>query len=154
MSAFVVGTETMDRCVAALISRDAYGHPIVQTFGGIATQEKDAPTRIGRALFAMNRSAVRQRYPDTVSNPSNMPGPEDADTLHKTYTYTPPQVTKPVSVADRLADGIAALVCLDYQCSEGNVPSKRLYKELEKATGLLAIAAVKDTAAYKAADWD
>lgn len=73
MSAFVIDTKTMDRCVRVLCAQGRYGM-IVRRFNGIDTQGAGALTEIGQALFAMNIDAVCERYPDCIGEPNNMPG--------------------------------------------------------------------------------
>ena len=43
--------------------------------------------------------------------------------------------------------------CLLYQCSEGKVPNRRLYDELNRAAGELAQAIVQDLPEYEKASW-
>jgi hypothetical protein len=46
-----------------------------------------------------------------------------------------------------------AIHCLLYQCSEGKVPTSRLYDELNHAAGELAQRIVQDLPEYDKASW-
>ena len=46
-----------------------------------------------------------------------------------------------------------ALQCFLYQCCEGNIPSSRLYKKLERIKNELPKAIVEDSQEYSEADW-
>jgi hypothetical protein len=140
MSAFVISITQMDLVVTAICSADqVYGQHIPQ-FAGEHTIDDSAATRIGRALFAMNVDAVTQRY-----------SAKDAAeywevSLAKTYTYTRPRVVVP-------AAAFKAMQCLQYQCSEGNVPESDLYRELEAAQAIIARKIVEAMPSYQRAAW-
>jgi hypothetical protein len=155
MSAFVVNTETMDKCVAAICAVDRYG-PVILQFGGIDTQLPDAPSLIGQMLYVMNIESVKQRYPDTVKHPETMPGPADAANLAANYEFSPNM--RPLSgygtiLADRMAwlSAFKALECLEYQCAEGDVPQCELFKKLHFAMGVIAMTIVQKLPEYAAA---
>jgi hypothetical protein len=140
MSAFVINTDTMHRCVRGILAKSQYGQ-VIRHFMDIDTSANDAGTQIGRLLFTLNIEAVQQRYPGTLDNPHNMPGPIDEDgnstalSEAETYCYCPS--TKP-QTRKVLVDSFKALECLEYQCSEVDVPERPDYAALQKASGLLA----------------
>ena len=137
MSAFMIGTETMDKVVSTLCAKTQYGYVIGQ-FGDDFTDAKDAPTTIGRKLFAMNYEALRQLYGDerNVWDGQN-------------YKAT---VKPPTKLADWVA-GFKAIECLGYQCDEGNVPETDLFKALEAAEGKIATKIVSMLPEYERAPW-
>jgi hypothetical protein len=105
MSAFVVNRETISHAVFGL---NLVGMP-----------RPGSSTDLGQQLLTMNIEAVRQRYDDeAVAN-------EDA----RRYTYN-----KPVEVPGCSPEIAAwkALECLLYQCHEGNVPKRPLFKALQQ----------------------
>lgn len=150
MSAFVVDRKCMDRIVRTLTARGRYGQ-ILPRFAGIDTSAPGAATEIGRRLFTLNIEAVMQRYPDTQDNPDNLPGEHGAMSI--ATTYRAPQHS-PATLARRdLVDGVKALQCLSYQCSEGNVPSTELYREIQAAIGEVCEAIVSSLPEYETAAW-
>lgn len=150
MSAFVVSTDCMDRCVRAICGKGQDG-PILRIFAYQPVYEPDAPTAIGSALFAMNINAVQQRYPDTVANPANMPGWAGCAAMPDLYRY-PHRINLPMQRKDWVIS-LKALQCLQYQCSEGNVPDTDLFREMEAAIGTVACHIVSMLPEYDAAPW-
>jgi hypothetical protein len=104
MSAFVVNRETISHAVFGL---NLVGMP-----------RPGSSTDLGQQLLTMNIEAVRQRYDDEAV------AGEDASR----YTYN-----KPAEVPGCSPEIAAwkALECLLYQCSEGDVPQRALYLEVE-----------------------
>lgn len=150
MSAFVVDTECMDRCVRTICAKGTYVQ-IIPVFAGIDTSLVGAHKAIGRRLFTLNVEAVQQRYPDTLDNPSNMPGPHGAAALPFNYRYSG---NKAAPSHRDLIHGVKSLVCLSYQCAEGDVPDKaNLYAELEAAIGTVSCVIVKQLPEYEKAPW-
>lgn len=130
MSAFIVSTETMQRVIAAIDETHRsdgtwFGYP-VQT-----TQQLDA---LGKALFAMNESAVRQRY-------------VGCDDTAPEFRYRP---LGPVPAVDQFM----ALSCLSYQCSEGDVPATPLYQAIEKTAAAVANGIAHALADERKVPWD
>jgi hypothetical protein len=165
MSAFVVSIECMERAVRAICTRDVHGQ-IVPSFDGIMTDgsmmpdDTSAPTEIGRRLFALNIEAVQQRYPDTIENSDDLPGPCDDEGKSTAladaaafkvaqFKYEPREPS-----LDVLVDGFKAMQCVHYQCAEGDIPEKSaLYAELARAIGKVAERIVSRLPAYDAAQW-
>lgn len=152
MSAFVVSPQTMTRVVTALLGRSQYDHAVIREFAGLDTGAADAGTKIGQRLFKMNIDAVRQRYPDTVANPEDMPGTYGCAKLAKTYKFTGRAGSR-LSLKEWV-ECHKALHCLQYQCSEGNVPQTAQFKELHAAIGSLADHIVSLLPEYETAGWD
>ena len=150
MSAFVIGTDTMDRCVKALSSLDA--SPALQRLISDGDPELELPTRLGRLLYAMNVDAVTQRYPDVIEKPEDMPGVEGASRLPRTYVFTGQWAIK--SRKEEWIDGVKALHSLQYQCFEGDVPESDRYKALADCVFIICEKIVKLIPAYEKAPWD
>jgi hypothetical protein len=110
-SAFIVSKSCMDRAVEALIqaTADSLKPDLFETCP--ETDPDAMRTWLGRRLYVMNRRAIRERYGETVSL--------------EPYTFTAPEGATPEACAK-------ALHCLRYQCTEGNVPGSKLYKQMER----------------------
>lgn len=130
MSAFIVGTETMNRVVSFLLNN-------VESFAGVPTFTTGSPEGIGSAigqlLYRLNTDAVNQRYGEREESP----GPR--------YAF------KMVSVTDIQA--YKSIGCLMYQCSEGDVPERPLFRQLSEVHGELAHRIVGKLEAYDRAEW-
>lgn len=130
MSAFIVTEETIRRCVEGVRElltkqRVDYAWP-------------HDPSDIGQALWDMNESAVRQRYP---GEGNDLPGSEITEYRHRKGYYNNLQQ-------------IHALQCLLYQCSEGNVPETPLFKATTLVAGEIALHVVRNLPAYDKLAWD
>lgn len=138
MSAFMVNDGTIDRAVSAMI---AFGETAV---GAPTAADQCALNKLGAELIKLNMEALRQRY-------RARPLP---------FTYVHRDHTDP----DPLLARLRAVACLTYQCSEGNVPEKPLYKLLQVVEDDLAHQCarkhntianqVSNLAAYQALPWD
>lgn len=155
MSAFVVSAACMDRCVNAICAETKWGGHLVRMFGDVFTDAPDARTRIGRALFAMNVEAVMQRYYDCRDNPDDMPGPCDDDgkslALKLRDNFRSDRV--PPLTRAHWCQALKSLHCLQYQCSEGNVPETDLFDELSRVIGKVAGVIAEMLPEYEAAEW-
>lgn len=131
MSAFFVNDATIDAAVTGL----------QMVFGGV-----DDPTELGKELWRMNRDAVTQRYPHDSDN-------EGCDLEIDGYVF--------VALNERFDDFrviLKQMQCLSYQCSEGDVPERELFKRLEKAEELLVelaggTEALAKSPVYQKAPW-
>ncbi len=154
MSAFVVSSDCMVRAVQAICARNTYGQ-VIRTFDGIATEGDGAATEIGRRLFTLNIEAVQQRYPETLDAPDNLPGPCDdngnSTALRDAIDFCCGVPRRQTS--EQLAARLKALQCVAYQCAEGDIPDTPLYRELERAIGLVACEIVSRLPAYDQAEW-
>jgi hypothetical protein len=101
-----------------------------------------ASTEIGGKLYAMNQAAVGIRYPGMVKrNEPGMQAPRFAMTdLERAHYPTPIEM-------------FAAIRCLLYQCHEGDVPKRALYKQLNAVSGELAQRIMQDLPEYEKAPW-
>lgn len=135
MSAFIVSNECMQKVMHYLTKCRSFGvssDPFF-VFVGDPRVDRKAEIECANALFAMNAEAVNDRYAHHA--------PESAP------TYAPGGL--PVS---KMAS-YKAIRSLLYQCSEGDVPEKALFKALERAAADLADSIIHDSAEYRAAAW-
>jgi hypothetical protein len=159
MSAFIVSPACMERVVRAICYRNRYGQ-ILRTFDGIALADehgklaKGVMDEIGRRLFTLNIEAIYQCYPDTQDNPDSMPGCCDEDGKSTALTDAASFTVKSSASLFDLVHGLKALQCLRYQCSEGDIPERPLFKELEAALAAVACAIVERMPIYEQAPWD
>ena len=139
MSAYMVNTNIMAKVVTAIL-QNTNRFAAVDTFCGhlvddpLIDPQKQAGTKIGRALFLMNRRALRERY-----------GPGDHLRLPE-FVFEQWAEATPV-------EQFVAMRCLLYQCCEGSVPHSRLYAELNRVAGELAQRIVQDLPDYQRAPW-
>lgn len=138
MSAFVISENTMQQVVTGIMSVVDDDYPC-----GFADNR-------GRQLFELNISAVQQRYPDTIENPQNMPGPIPTP-VPEAFRWDGPRFLDTLA---KKCQALKAMRCLRYQCSEGDVPETALYGDLEKYIDLLCLEIVDSLPEYKAATWD
>ena|SRR6185437_1429461 len=84
---------------------------------------------IGQMLAAENLTSIHYRYPDTVGNDDNVPGPNEPYWLEP---YTFPQTTKPLTCIQALK----AIDCYEYQSCEHpewlTSEAKRFCEQLRK----------------------
>jgi len=119
---------SVSRNVREFLGLDAYSYPNSDNFANTVV-----PTV--RKLYRANVSAIRQRYNDT-------------ERYHAPVFEREGYVTQWTTV-----QLIKALQCLQYQCSEGNVPRTRTYKRLTALIAALCESVVTHTAEYDAAPW-
>ena len=138
MSAFIVNTNVMAKVVTAvLLNFDRFDRESTCRTALLAAPtdaQKEAGTKIGQMLFRLNERALQARY-----------GCSD-------------HLRVPEFIFEKWADAspmeqFKAMSCLLYQCCEGDVPSSRLYYELNRATGELAQCIVQDLPDYDKATW-
>jgi len=136
MSAFIVGAACINSIVAYLGGHADRFCWLNRDLGYDVSQPKDLH-RLAGALHALNCEAVDQRYGR---------GTAAGDTAS-----APPFEYRPV-----IRDGVGvykAILCLLYQCSEGDVPETPLYKALENMGNVIADDVVSGLPAFETASW-
>lgn len=106
MSAYMVGHDTMDRVITAIVHAAANGHPTPMTLlmpGGM----------VGARLFQMNRDALLTNYSDVPNYCDIPPG----------YKYVLQRGMSEMQMFKSLQN-------FTYQCCEGDVIESPLYKEI------------------------
>jgi hypothetical protein len=140
MSAFVVEDRTINRIVWYL-ECDNPSNPI--TYGSTARLLAEAgyemcdehtPRKLAQDMHAMNVDAVCQRYEN-----------ERADRYNFTYSR---QVGWPTHI-----QALKSLRCFLYQCSEGDVPERPLFKVLDRIAQVIASGIIHTLPEYEAAEW-
>ena len=134
MSAHIVNKETIDRIVTALAHGlgempDVRYFPVLEKLIGDKTPS--SLTKAGIALYRMNTAAVNYRYDEQEPVPPYVFRYEYANKV---------QVLKSIQ-------------CYTYQCSEGNIPNRKLYKALNDYACSLAVKIVDGMKEYDEAEW-
>lgn len=137
MSSFIVGDELINKVVAGLYHLVMFGNgahtPRYYNKNTATPQTEEEKRELAQKLYEMNVKAVNQRYGTN----------EKADD----FTYKTEYPPEPVQL-------YKFIQCLHYQCSEGDVPEKQLYKDLEDIANFLARYIVSKLEAYENARWD
>lgn len=143
MSAFIVDDIVINRILSGIdyskLSNDQLPRPYGETL--INTE----PAELGQLLRDLNEAAVLQRYPDCT--PESMPGPVDENGMTPAYEYN----YEPYPKIMQLYKDVG---CLVYQCSEGNIPDRPLYKQLHEYYNNLAHAIVNRLPEWEKATWN
>lgn len=132
MSAFIVSDETMQAVVEAFV--------VVERIHG---RQSVDPTELGQQLYKMNYDAIHARYPDTIDNSDNVPGPIPPVDPEAFQWRIGRQFTRCAM--------LKAIRCLLYQCSEGNVPESPLFRQLSDASESLTYEIISELPEWKAA---
>lgn len=124
MSAFIVTDTTMQWVVVGIESFRCYRRGrlpgLLAPFGAITD-----PTELGKALFEMNADAVEHRYGERDPVPEfRFRGKVFALSQHRNDAGQVYDRTKAIRA-------VKAIHCLGYQCCEGDVPQRDLYKALK-----------------------
>ena len=142
MSAFVVEPET----IAAIIGEITWDAPdagLASHFGlreymaseGWPTDTEGERERLAQAMWDMNVDAVVWRYPGRET-PAMHPWPGTGRIYHQGNVQ-----------------GYKSLLCYLYQCMEGPIPERPLYKALDRVSDLLAHGIVRQLWQYEKAEW-
>ncbi len=135
MSAFIVAPECINSIVTYIHEKSGRFGWLRDEFGYDVTQTQDLG-RLVSALFMLNCTAVDERYgAGTAAEDANKP----------LFTFR-------LCHRDPVAVHKAAC-CLEYQCREGDVPEKPLFKALELIVARIAYDIVCALPAYDKAPW-
>lgn len=152
MSSYIVDPATIGRIIAFLADDDPYRSVNYDfhtagylrkkltdagySLGGVSYEPKAPESHIAlaEAMNAMNASAYHQRYPNTKDECSP-------------FVYVPQPVPNPIQA-------FKSLQCFLYQCAEGDVPQRNLYRVLDKIRNALAVAIVESLPLYDQANWE
>jgi len=134
MSCFVMNENRIASLAHEIISRNK-GDLLVSGQG-----EAYGRDQLADAMLAMNIDAFRQRYSIKIFM-------EDLDCIDlDTRSWHPLEAFSEVQF-------FKSLQCFLYQCCEGNVDEKPLYKALDAIRDLLAPSINQDSTEYDAAEW-
>lgn len=122
--------------MSAFVVTNATVNAVCQAFGvdkyNAPRADEDLPA-LGQQLYEMNAAAVSQRYS------------EEPEPVQFNYEWKL-QYSK--------GQQYLACCCLRYQCSEGDVPERPLYKQLVKVTDALAHEIARRDREVEASEWD
>ena len=147
MSCFIVSNETIGRIVQAAATKDKYDDRLGKPFEKLG-YDLDLSERLARDLFNLNVDAFCERYPADEDAPESQRTryPEDIPEF---------EIFQLTGKLDRAAliQAHKSASCLSYQCSEGDIPERPLYKALEKFIRNLEREVVTNTPEWEAASW-
>lgn len=126
MSAFIVSNRTITQAIQAL------GESRCFRYNGMSLNDIDDIKTLGDELFALNAAAVSQRY-------------REPQAVYK-YRFE-------ATICNKF-QALKSLQCLLYQCTEGDIPSRPLYKALDDCAAFLMYDIVSRMPEYEAAKWD
>ena len=136
MSAYIVDKYTIDRILTFLyLKPDGFEHAINRwqdDFFGEVGEVYDTPEKLGQALWQLNIDAVDQRYR------------EQNDIL----VYDRLNL-KPASALQVYK----SIQCLLYQCSEGDAPTRPLFRRLRQLQTNIGEAIIEQLPEYDKAKW-
>lgn len=137
MSAFLVSMSTINQIVAVISSllRSHHNSRAADMFAeaGIDTTQPHWEEKLAKAMFALNQRALYWRYGDPIVE-------------RFIYTRLP--------VSPNLYQTLKSVECWLYQCTEGDVPKRKLYQFFKTVvrTWLLEIIIYR-TPEYHKAEW-
>jgi hypothetical protein len=124
MSSFIVGDITIDRFMSVVWKNSS----------------EEGLTKLGRNLLRMNVDATEQRYPTHPYLDE-----DEREQRIRNYKFHFQEVT-PIQA-------LKSMSCFLYQCSEGTIPKRALYKQMRKKETELAFSIVDAMPEYDKAEW-
>lgn len=143
MSAFIVDDDCINRIVSHL-NRNARDFEWLLSRSGYTLSQSEDLQRLASDLYLMNCDAVDGRYgPGTSAQ-------DDAGRAGEfQFKFSPPIYSMPLPAVVIYK----AAKCLRYQCSEGDVPQRPLFKLLDDIIASIADDIVTKMPAYDKANW-
>lgn len=135
MSSFIVEYRVIDRFLSIFEKKAKYGCAYAKIPTGYLDMDE-----LGRALLKMNIDATEARYSEPYMNE------KEKTEYIAGYVFKNQSKTSPIV-------SLKAAHCLQYQCSEGSIPKRKLYKWLVDAMASMSIFIVSDLKAYDEAPW-
>ena len=127
MSAWLVCDETLNHIASIMVRGYSDNSPL-------ANEHTDVS--MANALKQMNLEALYQRYGDEY---------DENESFVTSALY--PHAISPIQTFKHIQ-------CFLYQCSEGNVPDRLLYKKVEKLQDQVAYSIVDNLPEYNDAKWE
>jgi hypothetical protein len=160
MSCFIVSNETIGRVALATDAKGKYNERLSTAFEEIGYDLFDVE-RLAKDLFNFNVDAFCERYPAEETSPTRLIGIATCRTLLLAQrTRYPEDIPEFEFIPFTGKLDRAALIqahksacCLSYQCSEGDVPERPLYKALKKFIRDLERDLVTNTPEWEEALW-
>ena len=139
MSAFMVKDETINRVVYWLyweVTKSQSIRDKLEQVSGIDTTSYGWSETLGKAMFDLNIAGVNDRY-----------GDEEAGKFRELHYRYKPAHGLPIQV-------LKSLQCWLYQCTEGDVVNRQLYKFFQDVVEPhLMSSIIADLPEYQAAEW-
>jgi hypothetical protein len=157
MSCFIVSNETISRIARAAATKDKYNDRLSTAFEEIGYDLFDVE-RLAKDLFNLNVDAFCERYPAEEETTTLTSGCRTLLLAQRTrYPEDIPEFEfiPFTGKLDRAAliQAHKSACCLSYQCSEGDVPERPLYKALKKFIRDLERDLVTNTPEWEEAVW-
>jgi hypothetical protein len=131
MSAFIVEDKTINR-VITYIKQECYRDPFFHRRFLEGNGYCGSWDELAQAMYDLNKEAVDYRYKE--------------ENVQRKVRYS--------ELYGSLYQALKSLDCFLYQCAEGKVPEKPLYKRLEFVQRHLLRQIVSSSQAYDEAEWD
>lgn len=138
MSAFLVSAQTISEIVAGIrwLLNLPHRPQLAKTLAelGIDTTQEHWEEQLAQAMFALNASAVAQRYHKSAAT---------------SFTYQwVPLPANPYQL-------LKSIDCWLYQCSEGDVPKSKLYQWFQGAVVTMVLRSIVERSPkYEKAAWE
>ena len=138
MSAFLVSMRSINQMVAAiswLLTSDEHSWTAERfAQAGFDTTQANWQARLARAMFSLNQEALHQRYGDPAT---------------ERFVY------EPVDDLPDLCQTLKSVQCWLYQCTEGDVPDRKLYRFFDTVVRVwLLDIIVSRLPEYAEAEWE
>ena len=138
MSAFLVSMRSINQMVAVISSLLRFNRHlwIAKRFAavGFATTQANWQERLAQAMFRLNQEALYQRYGDPAT---------------ERFLY------EPVDDLPDLCQTLKSVQCWLYQCTEGDVPDRKLYRFFDTVVRVwLLDIIVSRLPEYAEAEWE
>jgi hypothetical protein len=135
MSSFMVEPLTIDRILSLLYWKKYNDSWLSEQLrkAGHSMESTKAMNELGMAMLEMNREAVNQRYNENGE-------------VGEKYEFS-------VSLPADVFQALKSLRCFLYQCAEGTVPQKKLYKALSRIADYMTRDIVEELPQYQRAEW-
>ncbi|MDP8218435.1 MAG: hypothetical protein P9M03_06895, partial [Candidatus Theseobacter exili] len=104
----------------------------------IDTTEDGSDAQLGQYLLDMNIAAIQEKYPDE--------DPASFRDLDYVYEFDADRITNEYAV-------YAAIKCLLYQCSEGDIVKSELYEAIEGLLNFVARQIIEVSKQYQDVTW-
>jgi hypothetical protein len=141
MSSFIVSEETIQNIIGIFYFKGTEYSLLSYQLDKILGKEDNcqALDRLGRKLIKLNIQAVNSRYPKHQIT-------QEEEKSIKAFSVNAQHVPR--------IQRFKSLQCFLYQCSEGNIPSRKLFKQLAELKHSLADIIVSRTPEYEKAEWN
>lgn len=130
MSSYLVEYETIDRILTAI--RNTQSHTAAEMRQMIV--DAGGTNEFGRKLLRMNVDALNARYQEKTSYAD-----ADAYEFHEKY-------------AD-VHQFVKTIYCFIYQCAEGKIPKRKLYKKIDSFGDAMALSHFMEQKEFSKAVW-